>query len=145
VRFLSAVAALVALLGAASAEAQKKTDPALDAITRAFAAAFNARDAAKVASFYADDAVMISASEPMVTGRTTIEERYRREFTQGLTKLQLTPLESATSGTQAFEVGTSSVSLDTAAGLMTATGKYAVIYKKVGADWKIAYVIYTND
>jgi len=144
-RALAVILGIGALAIAAPLHAQKKTDPVLDQITREFAAAFNAKDAAKVASFYASDAVMISASEPMVVGRATIEARYRREFAQGLTKLDLKPMESAAAGTQAFEVGTSSVSLDTAAGVMSASGKYAVIYKKVGADWKIAYVVYTND
>ena len=70
--------------------------------------------------------------EPIVRGRSSIEARYALEFAQDLTNLQLRPMESAVAGAQAFEVGTSTVTLESAAGLLTASGKYAVIYKGGG-------------
>lgn len=133
------------VVGLVHSHGQSKTDPALDKITLEFAAAFNARDAEKVASFYADDAVVMQPDEPLITGRANIEARYEREFRQGLTNLRLRPIESALGGSHAFEVGTSAVALDSPAGMLSTSGKYAVIYKRVGNAWKIAYDIYTTD
>lgn len=142
---LAALAGVTTIVVVGLVHGQSKTDPALDKLTSEFAAAFNAKDAVKVASFYADDAVVMTPNEPLITGRASIEARYRREFMQGLTNLQLRPMESALAGAHAFEVGTSTVGLDSPTGLLSASGKYAVIYKRVGKAWKIAYDIYTSD
>ena len=40
-------------------QSQGKTDPTLDKLAKEFMTAFNAKDAAKVASFYAEDAVVM--------------------------------------------------------------------------------------
>jgi len=141
----AAIAGVTTMVVVGLVHGQSKTDPALDKLASEFAATFNAKDAVKLASFYADDAVVMSPGEPMITGRASIEARYRGEFKQGLTNLQLRPIESALSGTHAFEVGTSSVALDSPSGLLSTSGKYAVIYKRVGKNWKIAYDIYTSD
>jgi uncharacterized protein (TIGR02246 family) len=136
---------VAAMLVAGVVHGQSKTDPVLDKLTSEFAAAFNTRDAEKVASFYADDAVVMSPRTPLITGRASIEARYRQEFEQGLRNLRLRPIESALAGAHAFEVGTSTVALDTPSGLLSASGKYVVIYKRVGDAWKIAYDIFTSD
>lgn len=121
---------------------QGKTDPRLDKLAQEFAVAFNAQDAAKVAAFYADDAVLMPPNQPMVKGRANIEAEWKRMFGQGVTSLQLRPMESLTTGDQAFEAGTSSVTMK---GAGTDQGKYVVVYKRVGGDWKIAYDIFNSD
>ncbi len=123
-------------------QGQGKTDPALNKLAADWAAAFNAKDAAKIASLYADDAVLMPPNQPMVKGRADIEAHWKGQIQQGGTNLQLTPVESAISGSHAFEVGTSSVALP---GGQTDPGKYAVVLKRVGNDWKIAYDIYNSD
>lgn len=125
--------------------AQAKTDVTLDAIAVQFAAAVNAKDPAKVAAFYTEDAVMMAPNEPMIRGRAQIEARYRSEFEAGITGLILRPMESIANATVAFEAGTSTVGLQSRNGTELASGKYVVIYKKVGDAWKIAYDIYTSD
>ena len=144
-KIVAALVGVTTLILVGLVHGQSKTDPALDKLTSEFAAAFNAKDAEKVASFYADDAVVMPPNEPLITGRTSIEARYEREFRLGLTSLQLRPMESALAGTHAFEVGTSAVSWDSPAGRLSTSGKYVVIYKRVGNAWKIAYDIYTSD
>jgi uncharacterized protein (TIGR02246 family) len=120
---------------------QGKTDPALNKLAADFAAAFNAKDAAKVASFYADDAVVMPPNEPMVKGRANIEAYFKRELQEGA-KLQLKPLESAIAGAQAFEAGAATV---TFADGRTSNEKYLTVFKRVGSDWKIAYDIFNSD
>jgi uncharacterized protein (TIGR02246 family) len=139
-----AVAVTVALTLAVTGlvQSQGKTDPALNKLAADWAAAFNARDAAKIALLYADDAVVMPPNKPMVKGRANIETHFKGEIQQGPTNFQLNPFESAISGSQAFEAGTSTVTLP---GGETDRGKYLVVLKRVGNDWKIAYDIYNGD
>jgi uncharacterized protein (TIGR02246 family) len=139
---LAAVLSVVtALVVTAIVQGQGKTEPALNKITADFAAAYNAKDAAKVAGMYAQDAVVMPPNEPMVKGRAAIEARLQQEMKEGL-KLQLTPTESAIAGSQAYETGTVTVTLS---GGQTLKEKYLVVYKRVGSDWKIAFDIWNSD
>ena len=138
-----AVAITVAALGVTGiVQGQGKTEPVLNKMAAAWAAAYNAKDAAKLSSFYTEDAVFMPPNQPPVKGRANIEAQFKREFQEGFTNLQLKPMESAISGSQAFEAGTSTV---TAPGGGTENGKYLVVLKQVGGDWKIAYDINNAD
>jgi uncharacterized protein (TIGR02246 family) len=134
-----------ALLAVGLVHGQRKTEPALDKITKEFTAAFNAKDAKKVASFYADDAVLMSPDSPMVRGRSNIEVHYEETFRVMFSDVQMKPVESVITGTRAFEVGTSSATRPGDASARTENGKYLVIYKRVGNNWKIAYDMYNSD
>jgi uncharacterized protein (TIGR02246 family) len=134
--------------------AQGKTDPTLDKLNAEFVAAFNAKDAAKLASFYTDDATLMPPNGPMVKGRPNIEAYWRGAFEQGLTTLQLRPMESAIAGSQGFEAGTATVTLKSgptqpgAAGsgaALTDTAKYVVVFKRTPEGWRMAYDIYNSD
>ena len=67
------------LIAAVAEDADKPpTDPALDKLAAAFAEAFNAKDAARVASFYADDAIVMPPDQTMIRGRRNVEAYYVR-------------------------------------------------------------------
>ena len=141
---------LALLVFAGLVHGQQKTDPTLDRLTREFAAAFSAKDAAKVAAFYADDAVVMPPDQPMVQGRSSIEAYFRRGFAGDAIDLQLRPMESAIAGAHAFEAGTSILTMGHGSplpvgGPLTESGKYVVVYKRVGRDWKIAYDIFNSN
>jgi uncharacterized protein (TIGR02246 family) len=122
-------------------QGQGKIDPELK-LAPQWAAAFNAKDAAKIASLYAADAVVMPPNQPTVKGRANIEAHWKGEIQQGGTNMQLNPVESSISGSLAFEAGTSTVILP---GGQTERGKYLAILKRVGNEWKIAYDIYNTD
>jgi ketosteroid isomerase-like protein len=122
--------------------AQGKRDPTLDRLASEFAAAFTARDSAKVASFYADDAVVMPPNQQMVRGREKIEAYYKNGFATSSGTLRLQPIESAVVGLRGFEVGTSSLSVS---GKAESAGKYVVIYGRVKDQWKIVYDIFNDD
>jgi uncharacterized protein (TIGR02246 family) len=124
------------------AHGQGKTDPILDKLAGEFEAAFKAKDAAKIASYYAEDAVLMPPNQPSVKGRTAIQAHYANEFKQGYTNLDLSPAESVISGERAFESGASSITLPNG---RIDRGKYLLVYKRVGADWKLAYDIFNSD
>ena len=138
---------------AISIGAQTKTDPTLDKLNKELTAAFNAGDAAKVASFYADDALLMPQDAAMVKGRENIEAHYRGEFERIATSIQVRTIESGTSGNVGFEAGTATITMkksDSPAATPNVTpgsvsGKYLMILKRVGGDWKIAYDIYNLD
>jgi uncharacterized protein (TIGR02246 family) len=141
---------IAALVVAGTVHGQRKTDPTLDKLAADFVATFNAKDAAKVAALYADDAVLMLAGEPLLKGRSSIEAHYREQFKVPFTKLQVKPMESVISGNTAYEAGTSAVTMPRSTANGNAAprvdnGKYVVIYKRVGNAWKIAYDISNDD
>jgi uncharacterized protein (TIGR02246 family) len=134
------VAAVLVVTGIV--QGQSKTDPMLNKLATQWAATYNAKDAAKLAGFYTEDAVYMPSNQPMVKGRAAIEAHFKQEFQQGFTNLKLTPMASAISGSQAYEAGTATL---TVPGGRTENGKYVVVFKQVGGAWKIAYDINNTD
>lgn len=144
-------AAALALLNPFPLPAQGRTNPALDKVTSELVVAFNAEDAARAALLYAEDAILMPADMPMVKGRSAIEDHFKKEFAATDMTLQLKPIESAIDGTHGFASGTSTFTPKRGAppaapGAETVeTGKYVLVFKRVGTDWKIAYDIFNGD
>jgi uncharacterized protein (TIGR02246 family) len=124
---------------------QGRTDPALNQLAAAFAAAFNEQDAVKVAAFYTEDAVLMPPNMAMVKGRRDIEAYYRKGFSQSGGTMKLNPFESSIAGTLAIEAGGSTMSGTVGGAARTDAGKYVVIYRRVKNEWKIAFDIFNND
>jgi ketosteroid isomerase-like protein len=143
--------AVVAILNPLPLPAQGKTNLILDKVTSELVAAFNAEDAARAALLYAEDAALMPANMPMIKGRTAIEGHFKKEFAATDMTLQLKPIESTIEGSQGFGIGTSAFTLkrgasQTVTGVGTVeTGKYVLVFKRVGTDWKIAYDIFNSD
>ena len=147
---------LVVLGVVALVSAQAKTAPPIDKFDAEFMAAFNAKDAAKVASFYTEDAVFMPPNKPIARGRSAIEAHFKQAFTtQGVSSLKMTPIESRISANDAFEAGTAIVTISRGTSLtLTGVGgngsqtqneKFVTILRKVGGQWKIAYDIFNSD
>jgi uncharacterized protein (TIGR02246 family) len=136
---------------AAAGGGQRPTDPALDKLATAFTDAFNAKDAARVAAFYAEDAIVMPPKQPMVKGRRNIEAYYARGFQQDISDFRLFPMESAITGAHGFEAGTSSLTARRRASSRggpdadATSGKYVVIYQRIKGEWKITYDIFNDD
>lgn len=79
---------------------------------------------------------------PMVKGRTAIQARLKEDMQKSPVTLKLTPIESAISGDQAYEAGTSAITLPDG---RTQNEKYLVVYKRVGGEWKVAFDIWNSD
>ena len=137
-----AVGIAVVLVVSGVVQGQGKTDPVFNKFAAEWAAAYNAKDAAKLGGLYAEDAVYMPPDKPMVKGRPNIEAMFKTEFQGGFTNMRLMPIESAIAGSQGFEAGTATV---TAPGGRVENGKYLVVFKRVGSDWKIAYDINNTD
>lgn len=142
----------VPLLLVVPLSAQLRIESTLTKHAHDLAAAFNEKDSAKVASFYTDDATLMPPNEPAVKGRQNIQAWFKGGIDQGLTDLKLTPTESSIRGDQAFEAGTYSIVVKAGAGQGATgkgsavdSGKYVVVLKRVGGEWKIAYDIFNSN
>jgi uncharacterized protein (TIGR02246 family) len=144
------VLALV-VAGSRAARAQQHTDPVLDKLAAEFSDAFNAKDAQRITSFYADDAVIMPPNQPVVIGREDILAYYEHGFADDISDFRIKPVESAISGDQAFEAGMSRLTQRSTASLLSdnppkaETGKYLVVFKRVNGSWKIAFDIFNLD
>src|SRR5215471_15295035 len=103
-------------------------------ISEQLAAAFNARDAAKLASLYTENATLMPPNQAMVRGRCAIEAWFRPAL-ERLGRIQIIPLRSAILGEEAFEVGTFVTTAK--ADESVQHFKYALALKRVGLQWQI--------
>jgi uncharacterized protein (TIGR02246 family) len=129
-------------LGAAPAVAQNKA--MIEKLNDAWTAAFNKGDAATVATLYTEDAYVLPPGSAMVKGRAAIEA-FWRQAAQQMTDAKLTTVDVLPLGRSAArEIGT--VTLKTKSQPpQEVVGKYVVVWRKVGRDWKLATDICNTD
>jgi uncharacterized protein (TIGR02246 family) len=130
------------MLAAATALAQDKT--AIENLNDAWRAAFNKGDAQAVAAMYADDAYVLPPDSDIVKGRAAIEA-FWRQAAQHLGDAKLTTLDALPLGPDAArEIGT--VTLKTKGQPpQEVVGKYAVVWRKIGGEWKLATDIWNTN
>lgn len=136
------VAAFTCLI-AATVSAQQM-DPALVERSEQLRAALKANDAAKLASFYAADAVAFSEGSPVSKGRAAIQKDLEWMLSQGLSQMSSTILEASTSGDIGFVVGKFSFppnDRDKAG----RTGHYMEIWRRINGEWLIAYDTFSSE
>jgi len=146
---LFSLSALVVCAGCSSASANRPVDVA--AVTQqliargdSLSAAQVAEDTARVLPYYADDAIMQPANMRAVTGHAEIGKLYALSFPMVSAQSgDRTKLEVSASGDMAWEHGIRRVTMT---GATTPTvGKYAAVWKKVGSEWKIVLLAFSED
>lgn len=143
---IAAAVTTTILMGIATVLAQgSKTEPALSKIAADFGAALTAGDAAKVAMFYTADAMFMPPNEPAIKGRSNIQAWMQKQIDAGAS-LKLQSTESRISGDLAFEAGTYTFSMKPKTGEpVSDSGKYVVVLRREGSDWKISHDIFNSD
>ena len=116
----------------------------IEKLNDAWTAAFNKGDVAAVAALYTEDAYVLPPGSAMVKGRAAIEA-FWRQAAQQMTDAKLTTLDVLPLGRSAArEIGT--VTLKTKSQPpQEVVGKYVVVWRKVGRDWKLATDIWNTD
>lgn len=133
-----AIAFLVALI--APAAAQKAEIEAANAKWIAF---FNKGDFDGVASLYTADATAFPPGSAMVKGRAAIGAMWKGMADQ-MTEPKVTTMDVKKLGPNAArEIGTFSLKTK-ASPPKEVTGKYVVVWEKVGRDWKLASDIWNE-
>jgi uncharacterized protein (TIGR02246 family) len=138
-RKLALIATVMAALSG-PALAQKAE---IDAVNAKWVEFFNKGDFAGVASLYTEDATAFPPGAAMVKGRAAIGEMWKGMAEQvgdpRLTTLDVKPLGP----TAAREIGTFSLKTKGPAP-KEVTGKYLVVWEKVGNEWKLAADIWND-
>jgi len=129
-------------LATSAALAQDKAT--IEKLNDAWTAAFNKGDARAVAAMYAEDAYVLPPGSDIVKGRAAIEA-FWRQAAQQMGDAKLTTLDVLPLGRNAArEIGT--VSLKTKSQPpQEIVGKYAVVWRKIGGQWKLATDIWNTN
>jgi uncharacterized protein (TIGR02246 family) len=149
--FFFSTAFLPAMLwaqGATGAETPAQVDPSIVEGADKYLKAVLAGDTSAIAAMYREDAALMPTDCPLLRGRAAIEQYYREWFKSPakVTGFTFMHLESPILGETAYDVGTYRQTLSLGAGrTVNLTGKYSVILKRSGGEWKIAYLIFNSD
>jgi len=139
---IQVIASAVCLCISAPAVAQDKAT--IQRLSDQFAKAFNAGDAAAVAALYTEDAVILPPGGEMAKGKSAIQAFWKGAAEQlgdgKLTTVDVKPLGSEA----AREIGTFTFRTK-GAQPQEITGKYVVVWEKVGSDWKLATDIWNTN
>jgi uncharacterized protein (TIGR02246 family) len=148
---------LVAILAVAGGHAQSASqapstrasslDAGIRAVSDQYVKAALAGDAKGVADLYTEDAVEMPPNSPPIKGRAAIQQYYEKVFGEmKLSRFTLTHLETRGLGDAGYDVGTYQQNMTPAgAAALDETGKFAVILKRTGGRWRVAYAIYNSD
>ena len=135
-----AILTLILVVMATAAHAQQAE---IEAANTKWIEMFNKGDFDGVASLYTEDAMAFPPGSGIVKGRTAIAAMWKAMAEQ-VTDPKLTIVEVKLLGpSSAREIGTLSLKTKGATP-QEVTGKYVVIWEKVGSDWKLATDIWND-
>jgi ketosteroid isomerase-like protein len=107
----------------------------IEAAGKQFVADFHKGDAAALAGYYAEDAMVLPPNADFVKGRAAIQAFWQSFVGAGYKHFALSTLEVGAGGDLAYEVGTYEVG--TAPDAVDDRGKFLVVWKKAGGKWWI--------
>ena len=132
----------VALLICGSASAQDKA--AIEKLNDAFTSAFKKGDFATVGGMYTDDAYLLPSGSAMVKGRSKITAFWTKTG-EAIGDAKLITVDVKPLGSEAArEIGTF-VLTTKGPQPQQLTGKYVVVWQKIGSSWKLATDIWNSD
>ena len=135
------ILAVVVLMGLAAPAAAQKA--AIDAANAKWVEFFNKGDFDGVASLYTVDATAFPPGSAMVKGRAAIGAMWKGMAEQ-VSDPKLTTLDVKRLGSAAArEIGTFSLKIKSSPS-KEVTGKYVVVWEKVGKEWKLATDIWNE-
>jgi uncharacterized protein (TIGR02246 family) len=125
---------ILPLVLAVSACAQNAVpEPFPQAAVDALVERFNAHDAAGVASFYTEDAVMLPPDAEPVTGRAAIQEFFARTNAPGTAPVEFATVETRVFGDHAWRMGT--FRIEGGPPDAPTNGQFVELWKKVDGAW----------
>lgn len=130
---------------AVAAVAQHET--AIRSIIEQWLSAIRNRDAAAISRLYAPDGVLMAPGAPIAMGPSAIEQAWRGMMATPGFDLTFQPAQIvvASAGDMALDRGTYRFSSTGPNGPVSDTGKYVVVWRNVGGEWKAAADIFNSD
>lgn len=114
--------------------------------TQDYEAAFNSKDAPKVAAFYPGESVLMPPNAPTIRGREEIQKFYVDLYAQGATDLEMDTKDVRGHGPLAYEAGGYSLHRKPATGAaLRDRGKYLFIWRNLNGAWSIESSIWSSD
>jgi uncharacterized protein (TIGR02246 family) len=106
-----------------------------------------AKDASGIAALYAEDGAVMPPNAPIGKGRTAIQETWASMLRTPGFDLTINPeqIVISSSGDMALDRGTYTLTVAPTGTTQTDTGKYVVVWRKVGGDWRAAADIFNSD
>ena len=129
--------------GAPAVWAAEDVRAAIEASNKAFCAAVDRQDAAAVAALYTSTAELLPPGSDAVRGREAIRKTFQAGMDAGQKELTLTVVEVEAHGDTAHEVGTWTARGKD--GAILDSGKYMVIWKKEGEQWRLHRHIWNSN
>jgi uncharacterized protein (TIGR02246 family) len=129
---------LILLAVQAVASDRAADEKAIRDLDAAWAQAAQSKDPDKASSFYADDASMLPAGGPMVTGKAQLRETWAHFMATPGYALEFAPTKIviSKSGDMAYDVGTTKFTMNDASGKpQTDVGKYVGVWQKRDGKW----------
>jgi uncharacterized protein (TIGR02246 family) len=114
----------------------------LTAANEAFMAAFARGDAAGMAALYTEDGQVLPPNADVVTGHAAIQAMWQSVMDMGVKEAKVEIVEAEGFGDTATEV--SRYTLLGAEGAELDKGKYIVLWKRVGGEWKLHRDIFNS-
>lgn len=134
----TACVAIVLAVAASPALAQSPKEE-IDAANARFEQGFEKGDVAALAQMYTETATVLPPDSDLVTGRGAIADFWQAAIKAGLKNLRLRAFQVEALGPAAAkEIGHFSIDVPNPQGhTMAAQGKYVVVWRKVGTEWKL--------
>ena len=106
-----------------------------------------AKDAAAIAALYAEDGAVMPPNAPIGKGRAAIQQTWASMMQTPGFDLTIVPEQIIVSSSRdmALDRGTYRLAITPDGKAQTDTGKYVVVWRKVGNEWKAAADIFNSD
>ena len=106
-----------------------------------------AKDAAGIAELYAEDGAVMPPNAPIGKGRAAIQQAWASMMNTPGFNLTFNPeqIVLSSSGDMALDRGTYKLAVAPKGTPQTDAGKYVVVWRKVGGEWKAAADIFNSD
>ena len=106
-----------------------------------------AKDAAGIAQLYTEDGAVMPPNAPIGKGRAAIEQTWASMMQTPGFDLTFNPeqIVLSSSGDMALDRGTYKLAVAPNGTAQTDTGKYVVVWRKIGNEWKAAADIFNSD
>ncbi len=105
------------------------------------------KDAAGIAELYAEDGAVMPPNAPIGKGRAAIQQTWAAMMRTPGFGLNIVPelILVSSSGDIALDRGTYRLTIAPDGSTQTDTGKYVVVWRKIGREWKVAADIFNSD
>lgn len=118
----------------------------LKTLLQDFVVAYNAKDPAKVATFFTGTAVVMPPNASSVRGVDPIEQYYVARFAEGASDLTLEPRDLSGSGTIAYVSGDYRLNMAPPGGTERRDrGKFLFVFRDLRGNWKLEYLMFSSD